>query len=403
MTALKNLSVEDARARMLAAAGAPDPQIVTLAEAPGRTLAAPIAALRDQPPFDASAMDGWALRNADAAPGAFLAIVGESAAGKPYDAALAPGQAVRIFTGAPVPAGADRVIIQEDATRDGDVLRLDAVNEPDHVRPRGGDLKAGETVLRPGDVMDPWRIALAASAGAATVTVARRPAIAVLANGEELVAPGGDPKPWQIFESGGPGLAAMIDLWGGEAIRLPAAADDMDAIAARLADVRADLIVTVGGASVGDHDLVKPALTRFGLALAVETVAVRPGKPTWFGTLDDGRRVLGLPGNPASAFVCAQLFLKPLILAMLGRAPQPVLRPATLALDLPANGPREQWMRATLSHDNEGRFVARPFERQDSSLIGVFSRADALLARKAGAPAARAGDRVWILGLDRGL
>ena len=401
MTGLKNLSVEDARARMLAAVTPLGGEPAPLDQARGRSLTAPITALRDQPPYHASAMDGWAVRGADAKPGARLAIVGESAAGKPHPGVLAACEAVRIFTGAPVPPGADRVVIQEDARRDGDHVVLNEVGPSTHIRPRGGDLTAGEIVLRHGDLMDPWRIALAASAGAAVLTVARRPRVAILANGEELVPPGATPAPWQIYESGSAGLAAMVAAWGGTPIRLAAAADDMDAIAQRLADVDADLIVTVGGASVGDHDLVKPALARFGLTLAVETVAVRPGKPTWFGTLADGRRILGLPGNPASAFVCAQLFLKPLILALLGRPADPVPRTAILASNLPANGPREQWMRAALSTDSEARTVIKPFAQQDSSLVGVFSRADALLLRKTGAPAAIAGSTAQFLPLDR--
>jgi molybdopterin molybdotransferase len=401
MTGLKNLSVADARARMLAAAAPLGAEEVALAQSLGRSLAAPVTALRDQPPFDASAMDGWAVRQADARSGARLAIAGESAAGKPFDGALAAGHAVRIFTGGPVPPGADMVVIQEDATRDGGHVILNEIGPSSHVRPRGGDLTAGETVLHPSDLMDPWRIALAASAGAAVLTVARRPRVAILANGEELVPPGANPAPWQIYESGAPGLAAMVAAWGGTPLHLAAAADDMDAIAGRLADVEADLTVTVGGASVGDHDLVKPALARFGLSLAVETVAVRPGKPTWFGTLSDGRRILGLPGNPASAFVCAQLFLKPLVLALLGRPAEPVLRAAILGHDLPANGPREQWMRASLTPDSEARTVIKPFAQQDSSLVGVFSRADALLLRKTGAPAAIAGSTAQFLPLDR--
>ena len=401
MTGLRNLSVEDARARMLAAVTPLGGEQAPLDQARGRSLAAPITALRDQPPFDASAMDGWAVRGADARAGARLAIAGESAAGRPHAGPLAAGQAVRIFTGAPVPAGADKVIIQEDARRDGDHVVLNEVAAPNHIRPRGGDLTAGEVVLRPGDLMDPWRIALAASAGAAVLTVARRPRVAILANGEELVPPGAAPAPWQIYESGSAGLAAMVAAWGGAPIRLAAAADDMDAIAQRLADVEADLIVTVGGASVGDHDLVKPACARFGLTLSVESVAVRPGKPTWFGTFGDGRRILGLPGNPASAFVCAQLFLKPLVLALLGRPADPAPQTAILASDLPANGPREQWMRAALCTDGEARTVIKPFAQQDSSLVGVFSRADALLLRRTGAPAAIAGSTVQFLPLDR--
>lgn len=401
MSASRNLSVVDARARMLASVPAPRAEQIGLAAALGRTLTQAVTAMRDQPPFDASAMDGWAVRTADARIGARLSIAGESAAGKPFEGVLEPGHAVRIFTGAPVPAGADRVVIQEDAVREGDHVLLNAIAPTSHIRPRGGDLKAGETVLSPGDRLDPWRIALAASAGAATLAAARRPRVAILANGEELVPPGAAPAPWQIFESGSSGLAAMAVLWGAEPILLPAAADHADTIAAALADVEADLIVTVGGASVGDHDLVKPALARFGLSLAVETVALRPGKPTWFGTLGDGRRVLGLPGNPASAFVCAQLFLKPLILAMLGRPSEPVLRRAVLAAPLPANGPREQWMRARLTFNDDGRMVIEPFARQDSSLVGIFARADALLVREADAPPANAGDTAGFLVLER--
>ena len=386
---------------MLAAARPPQAEQVALADGLGRTLMEAVTALRDQPPFDASAMDGWAVCAADATAGARLAIVGESAAGKPFGGTLAPGQAVRIFTGAPMPAGADRVVIQENAARDGDSVVLGDIAGAAHVRPSGGDLKAGQTVLSAGDRLDPWRIALAASAGAATLTAARRPRIAILANGEELVLPGASPSPWQIFESASSGLEAMATMWGADPIRLPAAADDVDAIAGHLADVQADLIVTVGGASVGDHDLVKPALARFGLALSVETVAIRPGKPTWFGTLGDGRRVLGLPGNPASAFVCAQLFLKPLILAMLGRPAEPALRRAVLAAPLPANDMREQWMRARLDFTDDGRVVVAPFAQQDSSLVGVFSRADALLVRRAAAPAAAAGEVVDFLALER--
>lgn len=403
MSSLKNLTVEDARARILAGASRLGVETVALEQGLGRVLAAPVVADRAQPPFDASAMDGWAIRRADYAPGKALAIAGESAAGKAYPRALQAGEAVRIFTGAPVPAGADLVIIQEEAVREGGAVRFEAGETPRaNIRPAGGDFQAGDVLLAEGVVIDPWRLSLVASAGLAQVPVARRPRVAILATGDELVPPGAAPRPDQIFESGSFSLAALIEAWGGEAFRLNAQGDDAAAIAASVAPVEADLIVTIGGASVGDHDLVKPAMKTLGLTLAVETIAVRPGKPTWCGTLEDGRRVLGLPGNPASALVCAELFLKPLLAALTGADPEVRLSPARLVTPLSGAGPREHWMRARLAVDAEGRLTATPFPDQDSSLIGVFSQADALLRRRAGAPAAQAGDTVEVLPLRRG-
>ena len=226
--------------------------------------------------------------------------------------------------------------------------------------------------------------------------------MAILATGDELVPPGATPAPDQIFESGSFSLAALVQAWGGEAIRLKAQADDLNAIAHAVEAAQADLIVTVGGASVGDHDLVKPALVILGLDLRVETIAVRPGKPTWFGTLKDGRRVLGLPGNPASALVCAELFLRPLLAALTGADPTLGISAGALATPLPAGGPREHWMRAARTIDAEGRVRVTPFPDQDSSLIGVFSRADCLVVRPIGAPPAAVGDVVSLLPLARG-
>lgn len=382
---------------MLAAVQVPSSESVALAEADGRVLAQPVIAHRDQPPFDASAMDGWAVHRADLTAEASLKIVGESAAGHGYVQPLRPGEAVRIFTGAPVPAGADLVVIQEEATREGDTVRLGPAGQPTHIRPRGGDFQAGETLLAAGLKLDPWRLSLAAAAGQAALSLARRPRIVLLATGEELAQPGEVPGAFQIYESGGVGLAAMIRRWGGEAHRLAATGDNIQAIAEAVREVEADLIVTVGGASVGDHDLVKPALETLGLELAVGTVNIRPGKPTWFGALGDRRLVLGLPGNPASAFVCAELFLKSLVLAMQGADPEPRLEPVRLAQPLSANGPREHWARARLGPDG-----ASAFADQDSSLVTVFAQAAALLRRAAKAPAAAAGDLVEILRLDRG-
>jgi molybdopterin molybdotransferase len=394
---LKDLTVEDARGRMLAEAARMGPETVPLDAAVGRVLAEPVIAQRDQPPFDASAMDGWAVSGAEEG----YDILGESAAGHGYGGRLAPGQTVRIFTGAPVPEGADRIVIQEDARREGDRLLTDAVPEAGtFIRPRGGDFRGGEPLLEAGWRIDPWRLSLAAAAGRASLLVSRRPKVVLLSTGEEIVPAGAIPGPDQIFDSGAPALAALVEAWGGRARRLAATGDDRDAIAAAAEGAGGDLIVTVGGASVGDHDLVKPALARLGLTLRVETVRLRPGKPTWFGVLSDGRRVLGLPGNPASALVCAELFLKPLLLAMQGAEPALAMASARLGGPLPANGPREHWARAALSSQDGGLWV-QPMTDQDSSLVSVFARAGALVRCPSRMPAAEAGTVVEILLLDR--
>ncbi len=395
---LKGLSVEDARARMLNRISSFPDEVVALAEADGRVLAQPVTAGRDQPPFDASAMDGWAVRRADVGRAARLTIVGESAAGRGYESVLQSGEAVRIFTGAPVPAGADLVVIQENAERDGDTVRMGPVGEGGaNIRPRGGDFRSGDTLIEERRRLDPLLLSLAAAAGLGSLWVGSRPRVAVLATGEELAAPGGPAGPFQIYESGSVGLLAMLTRWGAAPTRLAPTGDDEAAIAAAVRDIEADVIVTVGGASVGDYDLVKPALATLGLELDVETVNVRPGKPTWFGRLADGRLVLGLPGNPASAFVCAELFLRPLVLALQGYGEPVRLDRARLATPLPANGPREHWMRAWLGPNG-----VTPFPDQDSSLVTVFAAADALLRRLPGAGAAAAGDEVEVLRLERG-
>jgi molybdopterin molybdotransferase len=400
---LKGLTVEEARGRVIAAVKTLGAETIALTEAGGRVLAEPVTASRDQPPFNASAMDGWAVRSADVAEETTLSIVGESAAGHAHPLPLKPGEAVRIFTGAPVPEGSDLVVIQENATREGDRVRLGPAGPPkDNLRPRGGDFAAGAVLLEAGVRLDPWRLSLAASAGRGSLSVARRPRVAVLATGEELVSPGSTPKPDQIFESGSLGLIEMLRAWGADAWRLEAAGDDVEAIAGAVRGVEADVLVTVGGASVGDHDLVKPAFGQLGLELDFETVNVRPGKPTWFGRLADGRLVLGLPGNPASAFVCAELFGKPLMLALQGADPLPAPAFARLAEPLPANGPREHYMRAALEHRADGGLWVIAYPDQDSSLVTVFARADALLGRPIGAPAAAAGDVVPIVRLARG-
>jgi molybdopterin molybdotransferase len=394
---MRDLPAEEARARMLAEAGPVRAESVALEQALGRTLAEDVIASRDQPPFDASAMDGWAVAGA----GDLFDIVGESAAGHGYRQALTPGQAVRIFTGAPVPAGAERVVIQEEAVREGERVRVPVPPAaPRHIRPRGGDFRAGDRLLAAGVRLDAWRLGLAAAAGRARLSAARRPSVTVLSTGEEIVAAGETPGPDQIFNSGGPSLLALIAGWGGEARSLVQAGDDLAAIEAAARACGGDLIVTLGGASVGDHDLVKPALARLGLELRVETVRLRPGKPTWFGRLADGRRVLGLPGNPASALVCAELFLKPLLLAMQGAEPGPRMAQARLSRPMSANGPREHWARGRLAF-RDGELWAEPMSDQDSSLITVFADAGLLIRRPAGAAAAAAGALVETLLLER--
>lgn len=395
---MKLLPVEDARTRMLAEVAPLPAETVPLSAAIGRVLAEDVAAVRDQPPFRASAMDGWALRVADA-PGE-LAIVGESAAGHGFEGAVAPGQAVRIFTGAAVPDGCDTVVIQEDAERIGERVRVPDAKPNANIRPAGGDFAAGARLLSRGERIDPWRLSLAAAAGRAELSVARRPRVAVLSTGEEIVVAPATPGPFQIYNSGTPALAAMIAGWGGEPVTARPVRDDLQTTVAAMRDAKADLLVTIGGASVGDHDLVRAAAGELGLELKVASIAIRPGKPTFFGTLSDGRRLLGLPGNPASAFVCAELFLKPIIAASLGAPPQPRLITARLETPLTANGPREHWMRAKLGYA-DGQVTVQPYRDQDSSLVTVFAVADALLRRPPGAAAAAAGEVVEVLPLSR--
>jgi len=395
---MKLFGVDEARARMLAEIAPLAAETVPLGEALRRVLAEDVAAVRAQPPFRASAMDGWAVRAADV-PGE-LQIVGESAAGRGYEGAVAKGQCVRIFTGGAIPDDCDTVVIQENVERLGERVRVPETAAGANVRPAGGDFQRGDTLLRKGQRLDPWRLSLAASAGRAEVMAARRPRVAVFSTGEELVQAPSAPGPFQIYESGGVALVAMINGLGGEARRNRPVRDDLETTVAALRDADADLIVTVGGASVGDHDLVRAAGEALGLQLKVASVAVRPGKPTFFGVLGDGRRLLGLPGNPASAFVCAELFLRPILAAFQGAPADLPVVTAKLETPLRENGPREHWMRAQLSYV-DGTLGVRPYRDQDSSLITVFAASDALLKRPAGALAAQAGETVEVLPLPR--
>ena len=399
---MKNLLVEEARALILNQAQPLAQEEVSLFEADGRVLGEMIDALRDQPPFAASAMDGWAIHEADArAPGAKLRIIGESAAGRPFDGKIGPGEAVRIFTGAAMPMGADAVVIQEDAEHHERQVTLKVASGPHaHTRSAGVDFKLSDQLLQPGARLDPWRIALAAAAGRGTLRVRRRPKVVLLSTGEEIVSAGAPPGKFQIFDSGGPALASLVRTWGGEPVRLAPARDEVAAIADAVRSSAGEVVVTIGGASVGDYDLVKPALAALGLELIFESVRMRPGKPTWFGRLADGRLVVGLPGNPSSALVCAQLFLRPLVMALQGADPGVRLIQAQTTTALPANGPRDHWMRAKLGH-NGAVLTAEPMRDQDSSLVKVFAESDALLRRPIDAPAAEVQSLVEVLPLER--
>ncbi len=394
------LMVEEARARMLAAL--PPTRVETAALDPGalgRVLAEPIRAIRDQPPFDASAMDGWAI-SSGAAPGVFR-IVGESAAGHSYLGEVAQGEAVRVSTGARTPPGC-KVVVQEASERAEEGVRLAFTPDaPSYVRRRGGDFAAGAVLLAAGVRLDAWRLALAASAGRASARVAARPRVAILSTGDEVVRAGDTLREDQIFDSGGPAIAALVRGWGGESQMLDPARDAPHAIVDAVRDARCDLLVTIGGASVGDHDLVKPALASLGLDLKVDTVQMRPGKPTWFGVLADGRLVLGLPGNPASALVCAELFLRPLLIRWQGGWADLPMEGARLTEPVGAGGAREHWMRAALVTSADGVVTVTPFSDQESSLVTVFAAADALIPRPIHAPAVDAGGIVDVLRLSR--
>ena len=392
------LSVDEARAAILKVAHPLPPEPVKLADALGRVLAAPVIATRDHPPFPSSAMDGYALRSADT-PGS-LKLVGVAAAGHGFEGPCEAGSAVRIATGGALPEGADTIVIQEDVRRDGDRIDVPEAEPGKHIRRRGMDFSAGTELLSAGRKLDAVALALAAASGAGTLSVVRRPRIAILNSGDELAEPGSAPGPFQIFESGNYGIAGLISEWGGVPRPLGLLPDDEEAIA-RAAErglAMSDLLVMVGGASVGDYDFARPALERLGLGLTFSKISVRPGKPTWFGTTTQGA-VLGLPGNPASALVCSHLFLRPMMEAMLGRDPLAcgATKRAHLAQALPANGKREQFMRALCESDREGQLTVRGFDNQDSSLLLVFAAANALIRRAPDTPALEKGALVDVL------
>ena len=398
------LSVEDALARILSGAQPTAAEDVALADAADRVLAADIAARLTQPPFDASAMDGYAVRAGDVAQlPAALHLIGESAAGHAFDGRISAGETVRIFTGAPVPEGADAIVIQENAKAEGATIHVvEGVPDPHHIRPRGGDFQSGSSMLDAGHRLNSRDILLAAAMGHARLAIRRRPRVAILATGDELVAPGETPRADQIVSSNPYGLAAMLRGYGADPVLLGIARDTLTSLASHIAAAEdADILLTIGGASVGDHDLVVPALEQAGMTLDFWKIAMRPGKPMIFGRR--GRQyVLGLPGNPVSSMICTRVFVVPLIAALLGRDPAEArtMQRATLDAPLERNGPRTHYMRARFVNPGPGHRRVRAVANQDSSLIAPLASADCLIVRPPHAAALDGGCRVDVLPLD---
>ncbi len=399
----KLLPVSEALRRILDGVAIMPPETVPIEEAHGRVLAEDLVASRDQPPFHASAMDGYAVKSAELERlPTTLDLAGEAQAGRPFTGSVAPRGCVRIFTGAPVPDGFDTVVIQEDIRCDGKTIHFNAPAAPGaNIRPRGNDYRAGDVLLRAGAALGPRPIMLAASLGCGRLSVRRKPTVAILATGDELVLPGETPSHSQIVCSNSYGLAAMAEKAGGAPRLLGIARDTRAALDDKIAlTMGCDVLVTTGGASVGDHDLVAPALAARGMALDFWKIAMRPGKPMLFGRVG-AQRVLGLPGNPVSVLICARLFLVPLIRALMGTQEQePATFKAIVTAAVPANGPRQHYMRATLSRGGDGRHLVTPAQSQDSSLVATAVASNCLIVRAVGVPALSAGDETDVMMFD---
>ncbi len=387
------ISVSEARAALLQLCSPTEVEQVPLAQANGRVLAQEVRATRDQPPFSASAMDGYAVKRDEVELHAMFQVIGEAAAGHRFDGSLKPGQAVRIFTGAPVPDGADFVVIQEDVDRKKDLITI--LNQPgisSNIRPSGGDFRIGQTMSAP-RILRPADVALLAAMNIPDVPVHRRPVVALISTGDELVVPGGTPGPDQIIASNTFGLKAMLEEFGAKVLVLPIARDSEASLKTAFSLAReVDLVVTIGGASVGDHDLVAKVSADLGMARSFYKVAMRPGKPLMAGRMG-GSAMVGLPGNPVSAMVCGHIFLQPVVQVMLGMGAEPApLQRARLTHELAANGPREHYLRARVM---AGEITVS--DNQDSSLLSVLADANALLILPPNAPKQPPGETLQYL------
>lgn len=393
------IPVAEALARVLDGVTPLGSEEIPVDEAHGRVLAKPLAALRTQPPADVSSMDGYAARAADLQAEATLKVIGESAAGRPFSGEVKTGEAVRIFTGAIVPAGADTIVVQEDAKAGNGTVTLPATPKGRYIRKRGLDFIEGKEMLPAGRRLTARDLGLAAAMDHARVTVARRPRVAMIATGDELVPPGAGGDPNRIVASNPIALAALLRSEGAEVSDAGIFPDNVGAISAAIRKARenADVLITLGGASVGDHDLIAPALKAEGIALDFHRVALRPGRPLLLG-LAGNLRVLGLPGNPVSSYVCLLLFVVPLLRKLQGRSDiAPAPEPAILGRDLPENDHRQDYLRATIVTGKDGRLVATPYDRQDSSMQALLVGSNGLLIRPPHAPAAKAGSPCEVL------
>lgn len=396
------LTVDEALNRILSAAERSQHETVSLSDAFGRVLFEDLVAKRTQPPFPASAMDGYAVRAADIenAPSR-LKLIGESAAGHGFKGSVSKGEAVRIFTGAPVPEGADTIAIQENVEADREHIVVQQ-SEPSgrFVRPAGLDFREGDVGLRSNMRLGSAEISLAASMNHSTMPVYQKPRVAVISSGDELIEPGGTLEQDQIISSNSYGVLGIVETAGGNPVDLGIAKDSLEALNTKIEQAKnCDIVVTLGGASVGDHDLVQQALKDAGVQMNFWSLAMKPGKPVMFGTLRRGERIqiyLGLPGNPVSSLVCAMVFVAPLIQKMLGLPTDLDFKNAIFACDMPASGPRQEYMRASLE-TKDGNLHAMPFTNQDSSILSNLVKADCLVVRPANAEPAHTGETCEIL------